>query len=235
MTKQDIADKIATQVRSLSVDGKVMGTDVSLINNLAASLFARYPVPTVATPDGLTVRGAVELVEHESIVLEWYLDNAKPPVGTWGIGVTAASGHNVSQYKDKPSTIEHVLDVYVDLLRKTYIPAVLRAFKGTPLTEAQLAAALSFHYNTGAIEHTDWVGMWLGGSKISARQFWESHYLNGGALTARRKAEAALFFDGKWTSDGKVTVYPVNKPSYTPAFGKGYLVDIRADMALALA
>lgn len=235
MGQQEIADKLALGVRELSHDGKIMSADVTLINQLAASLHSRYPLPVVAASDGLTLRGAIELADHESIVLEYYLDNAKPPVGTWGIGVTAASGHNVLQYKDRPSTIETVLDVYVDLLRKTYIPAVLRAFKGTPLTEAQFTAALSFHYNTGAIGRTDWVDLFLARRLTESRAFLESHYLNGGALKARRKAEAALFFGNQWMSDGKVTVYPVNKPSYTPAFSKGYLVDIRADMAKALA
>lgn len=235
LPKQEIADAIASHARGLTVDGKLMGVDVSLINNLADSISGRFPVPAVTASDGITVRAAVELADHESIVLEYYLDNAKPPVGTWGIGVTAASGHNVLQYKDNPSTIGHVLDVYVSLLRTKYLPPVLRAFKGRALTEAQLAAALSFHYNTGAIERTDWVGMWLDGKITQARTFLEGHYLNGGALASRRKAEAALFFGNQWISDGKVSVIPVGKPSYQPLFSKAYLVDIRAEMARALA
>jgi hypothetical protein len=43
----------------------------------------------------ITARVACETACVEGIVPEWYLDSATPPVGTWGIGVTNASGHFV--------------------------------------------------------------------------------------------------------------------------------------------
>ncbi|WP_277969319.1 lysozyme [Sphingomonas echinoides] len=182
----------------------------------------------------ITVRVACELAGAEGLVLEWYLDSATPPVGTWGIGVTNASGHLVDRYKDKPATIERVMQVFIWLVRVKYGPEVLAAFKGRTLTEAQFAAALSFHYNTGAIGGTAWVPLFLAGKVAEARKFLETHYLNGGDLKERRMDEAALFFDGKWKHlDGLVNVYPVRKPSYLP--GKPTRVDIRADVARALA
>ncbi|WP_010218952.1 glycoside hydrolase family protein [Sphingomonas sp. PAMC 26621] len=182
----------------------------------------------------ITARIACELAGAEGIVPEWYLDSATPPVGTWGIGVTDSSGHLVARYKDKPATIKRVLEVYIWLLRTTYGPEVLAAFKGRTLTEAQFAAALSFHYNTGAIAATAWVSLFLAGKVAEARKFLETHYLNDGDLKPRRMDEAALFFDGKWKHlDGIVNVYPVSKPSYLP--GRPVRVDIRADVAAALA
>jgi lysozyme len=182
----------------------------------------------------VTERVACELAGAEGIVTEWYLDSAKPPVGTWGIGVTNASGHLVDRYKDKPASIERVLQIFIWLLRTSYGPQVRTAFKGRALTEAQFAAALSFHYNTGAINGTAWVGLFLAGKVAEARKFLETHYLNNGDLKQRRMDEAALFFDGKWKHlDGLVNVYPVRKPSYLP--GKPTRVDIRADVARALA
>lgn len=154
---------------------------------------------------------------------------------TWGIGVTANSGHDVMRYRDKPQTIEHVLKIYIWLLRTVYVPDVLKAFKGRALTEAQFAAALSFHYNTGAILRTDWVAMWLAGEGKKARGFLETHYLNGGALKERRMKEAALFFDGRWSSDGLINVLPVVKPSYKPSWRGVKLVDVRPLMDAALA
>ncbi len=190
--------------------------------------------PTPAKHGELTARVALELVGHEAIVLEWYKDSVG--VGTWGIGVTNNSGHSVDRYKDNPQTVEKVLQVYIWLLRTVYIPDVLKAFAGHLLTETQFAAALSFHYNTGAILKTEWVKMFLAGNWIGARKFLVSHYLNGGTLTERREAEAALFFDGDWKhEDGKALVIPVRKPSYTPNFGKAQRVGIRADMERALA
>lgn len=184
----------------------------------------------------ITARAALELAGYEGIVREWYLDNATPPAGTWGIGVTDASGHDVDRYKDNPQPIERVLEIYVWLLRTRYAPDVLKAFAGYPLTEAEFAAALSWHYNTGAILKTDWVGMVKKGAATTARKFFESHYLNSGALKGRRQLEAELFFDGRWAHEnGLVPVYPVLKPSYKPDFRHPQMVDVRADMAKAVA
>lgn len=181
----------------------------------------------------LTARAALEIVEHEAIVQEWYLDSEN--VGTWGIGVTNASGHMVDRYKDNPQTIERCLEVYIWLLRSKYQPDVEEAFDGHELSENELAAALSFHYNTGAIKETSWVKLFLAGRSDQAREFLTTHYLNGGMLAKRRKQEAALFFDGVWSGDGKVLVYPVKKPSYKPDWNGARLVDIRADMDKAIA
>lgn len=243
MSKQGIADAIAVAARQQAFEGRLQSGDVACIDALAASLFSRYPTgqpsappPAVPHDNSLTRNICVELVGQEAIVCEWYLDNAKPPRGTWGVGVTNQSGHKVDRYKDNPQTIEQCLAVYVWLLRNAYIPDVLKAFKGHALTEAQFAAALSFHYNTGAILKTEWVPDWLAGNPHAARTFLETHYLNGGALKGRRMEEAALFFDGKWEHlDGMAIVYPVKKPSYTPDWAHARKVDIRADMDKALA
>ena len=193
-------------------------------------------IPVTKIPENtLSIRGAAELIEHESIVLEAYYDNAKPPVLTWGIGVTDASGHKVGRYKDNPQSIEKVLEIYVWLLKTNYLPAVLKAFEGFPLNEHQLAAALSFHYNTGSILKTEWVGLVKANRLKEARAFLTTHYLNGGALTKRRKLEAALFFDGAWTTDGKVTVLGVNKPSYTPNWSSAKTVDIIPALTVVMA
>lgn len=167
---------------------------------------------------------AAEIVGHEAIVLEAYLDSEK--VWTWGIGVTDASGHSVGRYKDNPQTVARVLEVYIWLLDTVYAPDVRKEFAGSKLTRAEFTAALSFHYNTGAILRTEWTDLAKAGNRKGARAFLESHYLNGGDLTERRKKEAALFFDGKWSGDGKTTVWPVKKPSYRPDWGNGKRIDI---------
>jgi GH24 family phage-related lysozyme (muramidase) len=201
---------------------------------------AAAPVPPQAAPAAasvasgpLTPRILLELVSHEAIVQEAYKDGGG--VWTWGVGVTDASGHSVDRYRDNPQFIEHCLEVFVWLVRQRYLPDVLKAFGGHALTEAQIAAALSFHYNTGAIGSTEWVKDWLAGSIATARTFLESHYQNGGVLTERRAKEAALFFDGKWSNDGTALVVPVAKPSYTPSWRNAKRVNITAEVAAALA
>lgn len=181
----------------------------------------------------LTDRVGCELISHEAIVLEAYKDSEN--IWTWGVGVTSRSGHSVERYKDNPQSVERCLEIYVWLLRNRYIPDVMKAFDGFGLSEAQFAAALSFHYNTGAIRKTDWVSLLRQGNESGARKFLETHYLNGGDLTERRAKEAALFFDGEWSNDGKTTIWPVKKPSYRPDWGNGKRVDIREPMRKALA
>lgn len=174
---------------------------------------------------GLTPKIVTYCLHEEGIVREAYLDNAVPPRWTWAGGVTNASGHQVyPRYKDKPQPLERCIAVTVWLMERVYLPAVQRAFAGFPLNEAQLAAALSFQWNTGAIEATSWVRSAKAGRSAAARAFLETHYtndrtndgINNGSLTARRKREAALFFDGRWPADLRVPVWSVSKPSYKP-------------------
>lgn len=165
----------------------------------------------------LTPRIAAELLSHEGIVREAYRDSVG--VWTWGVGITDASGHRVDRYKDKPQSIEKCLDIYLWALRKNYLPDVLKAFDGCTLNEAQLGGALSFHYNTGGIGRADWVRRFKDGDTEGAR----AAMLNWArpiSLLGRRRKEQALFFDGKWSSDGKALVYNVAKPSYRPVGGK---------------
>lgn len=180
----------------------------------------------------ITERIALELLGHEAIVQEAYKDSVG--VWTWGVGVTSASGHAVERYRDAPQSIQRCLEIYAWLLRERYAPAVLKAFEGHPLTEAQFGAALSFHYNTGAIGRATWVQSFKAGRLDEAKaKFME--WRKPAAIIERRTKERDLFFDGKWSSDGKVMVWPVRKPSYTPDWGRGHKVDVRADLAKALA
>ena len=172
----------------------------------------------------LTGKAVCYCLHEEGLVREAYKDS----VGVWTAfgGVTNASGHEVyPRYKDNPQTIQKGLEVTVWLMRNRYLAPVLKAFEGYPLQEHELAAALSFHWNTGAIGTTSWVSLVKQGKIVEARTFLETHYLNNGTLTARRKREASLFFNAIWPADLKVPVYPVSKPSYTPSWGKAEMVD----------
>lgn len=200
----------------------------------AASASARPASPAPSTAAGLlTERVALELIGHEAIVREAYKDSEG--VWTWGIGVTSRSGHAVDRYRDNPQTIQRCLEVYLWLCRTKYGPEVLAAFKGRPLTEAQFAAALSFHYNTGAIARADWVESWLAGNVQRARAEF-MNWRSPPSIIERREKERDLFFDGRWSQAGTATVYEVvNKPSYSPRWSSARKVDIRGDLKAALA
>lgn len=175
----------------------------------------------------ITPRIALELIAHEAIVPECYLDSAKPPVWTWSVGITNASGHKVyPRYLDKPQPLHHCIGVYLWLLEHHYLPDVIAAFKGHELTESELGGALSFHYNTGAILRCSWVRTALAGDRAKAcDQMLE--WCKPRSIYERRRREAELFFKGKWSATGKAAVYPVKKPSYKPDFDNGKLVDVR--------
>lgn len=188
-------------------------------------ILVELEAPPQVSQLSLTRRVAMEIIGHEAIVLEAYKDSVG--VWTWGIGVTDKSGHGVKRYKDNPQTIERCLEVYIWLLREKYIPDVVKAFAGFVLTEAQFAAALSFHYNTGAILKADWVRKLKAGDMAGARAAF-MNYRKPPEIIKRRTAERDLFFDGEWTSDGKATVLQVNKPSYSPKWSSAKRVDIAA-------
>jgi GH24 family phage-related lysozyme (muramidase) len=174
--------------------------------------------------DGLTAKACMELVGFEAIVLEAYKD--VKGIWTWAIGITSASGHKVERYIDNPQTVKFCLQIFIWLLRTKYLPDVLRVFRGTELSEAQLAAALSFHYNTGAIGHATWVDHWKAGDIAGAKVLF-MHWDKPASIIERRQKECDLFFDGKWSSDELGLVLPVLKPSYHPNFHGAYHVAIK--------
>lgn len=192
------------------------------------SLLEQLPSEQTASigPEELTKRALLELIDHESIVLEAYKDSKG--VWTWGIGVTDSSGHRVGRYKDNPQTVERVIEIFKWLVETKYLPDVLEAFD-EPLTENQLAAALSFHYNTGAIKKALWVKSFNKGDTEKAREEF-MNYRSPPEIIPRREKERDLFFDGVWSNDGCATIFPVNKPSYRPNFKEGKTIDIREDL-----
>lgn len=165
----------------------------------------------------LTPSIVAAVAHEEGLVLEAYKDSEN--VWTWSLGVTNASGHQVyPRYLDKPTSIERALEVAIWLLENKYLPAVRNAFAGHTLTENQIAGALSFHWNTGAISTASWVKSFKAGDMVKAR----AGYLDWdipASIIPRRKRDAALFFDNKWP-DLRTPIWKVAKPSYRPVGGK---------------
>lgn len=142
---------------------------------------------------------ALELASHEGLVRQAYKDSVG--VWTWCIGITSASGHNVERYIGKPQTLEHCMKIYVWVLEK-YADEVRRVFKAKPLNKHQFAAALSFHYNTGAIGRAAWVKKWLDGDVSGARKSFMD-WRKPAEIIPRREKERDLFFDGNGRTTGR--------------------------------
>lgn len=173
---------------------------------------SRLPVYDPLRPS-ITARIAAELIAHEGIVLEAYKDSVG--VWTWSVGVTDASGHRVGRYRDAPQPLSRCLQVYLWLLRTRYMPPVLAAFGDRPPQEHELAAALSFHWNTGAIARAEWMRLFREGDTAAARRS-IMNWCRPVQLTERRRCEESLFFGGEWTGNGTAQVYDVKKPGYQP-------------------
>ncbi|UIJ43737.1 hypothetical protein LZK98_11610 [Sphingomonas cannabina] len=185
----------------------------------------------LAAAGRITVPVALEIAGHEALVQEAYLDSVK--VWTWGIGVTDKSGHRVQRYKDNPQPIARCVEVFIWLLRTKYLPEVQDAFADCALTEAQLAAALSFHFNTGAIHRADWVRAWKMGSVETAHAAF-MNWRSPASIIPRREKERDLFFDGVWSNDGTTLHYDVRKPSYTPNWSSARRIDISGEVRTAI-
>ena len=166
-----------------------------------------------STTRTLTPRILGEILQHEGLAREAYRDSVG--VWTWSVGITDASGHKVARYRDNPQTIERCLEVFVWLLETRYLPAVLAAFGAFEPDEHQLAGALSFHYNTGGIGRATWLKRFLDGDAEAAREA-ILDWRRPAEILPRRRRERDLFFDAKWSGDGKVAVYDVSKPGYRP-------------------
>ena len=154
---------------------------------------------------GIPARVLCEIAAHEGLVLETYLDSAGVP--TWAMGVTSASGHRVDRYWDQPATIERALEVSGWLLETRYLPAVVEAFDHD-LEEHELAAALSFHWNTGQIGSAWWVNSVNAGDMDKAR----SEFMNWSTpeeIVPRREKERDLFFDAAWKGTTDILLYEV--------------------------
>lgn len=174
----------------------------------------------------LTPRIVGEILSHEGIVREAYRDSQG--VWTWSVGITDASGHWVERYRDNPQPLERCLQVFLWLLTTRYLPPVLRAFGSFEPAEHELAAALSFHYNTGGIARAEWLRRFLAGERDEARAAFLA-WSRPPEIVPRRRRERDLLLDGKWSEDGRAMLYEVAKPSYRPV--RGRKIEVAATLA----
>ena len=174
----------------------------------------------------ITVKTAMEVVQHEGIVRQAYKDSVG--VWTWGVGITSSSGHKVDRYINNPQPMQRCLEIWLWVL-ENYAKDVREEFDGHSLTEAQFAAALSFHWNTGAIRSATWVDQWKAGNVDSARRSF-MNWSKPPEIIPRREAERDLFFDGIWSNKGTATEYTKVRSNYTPDWGSAVVVDIADDV-----
>lgn len=153
-----------------------------------------------------SAQGVAALELEEGIVLRAYLDGA----GVWtiGAGLTAASGV-VRPKAGMVITAAEATNLLQQALRTNYEPTVEVAMSRVSYGGAAIErpkphefdAAVSFHWNTGAIKSASWVKQWLAkagrATVVESLKKWNK---GGGkvlpGLTARREREAAMLLDG---------------------------------------
>lgn len=163
----------------------------------------------------LSTRGMIEIMSHEGICLEPYLDS----VGVWTIGVGQTKSDDIDPRTVGELTLQEAVDLFKRKI-KQYTAAVDAL--GLDLSQYQYDALSSCCYNFGP-----------GNLKTLCRNRSISQigdaimlYKIPPEIIPRRQKEQTLFKTGKYSNtDGKVLVFPVanNKPQYS----KGYQIDVR--------
>lgn len=174
---------------------------------------------------------ALEVAAHEAVVRQTYKDSVGK--NTWAVGMTNATGHRVERYIGNPAPLQHCMNVYAWAL-KNYAAGVYRAFAGHKLTKAQFAAALSFHWNTGAIERASWVKLWKQGKKEEAKRA-IMNWATPPEIEGRREKERDLFFDGKWSNDGSMIEYTRVRANMTPDWSSAKRINVATELRNAFA
>ncbi|MEY1555339.1 lysozyme [Yoonia sp. R2331] len=144
-------------------------------------------------------KGVAFLAAHEGIVPGPYFDSVG--VMTYGIGHTAAAGSPfpASMKRGMPTDLDaelrKVFDLFAADLEK-YAADVRRAIK-VPLAQHEFDAAVSFHFNTGAISKATWVKKLNKGDKAGAiRDI--MNWRKPKEIIPRRTAERDLFAKGTY-------------------------------------
>lgn len=172
----------------------------------------------------ITVAVALEVAAHEGLVRQAYKDSVG--IWTWSVGLTRDSGHRVKRYIDRPQSLRHCLDIWLWAMGR-YAQDVTAAMG--PLAEHQFAAALSFHWNTGAIARAQWVVDWRAGRTRDARAAF-MNWRSPPEIIPRREKERDLFFEGTWSNDGKITEYTRLTRKKTPDWSSARRVKIAAEV-----
>ena len=160
-------------------------------------------------------RGIEDLVLSEGLSLKAYKDS----VGVWTIGVGHAATSGKPPIPRPGMTIteaEAKRILAADLAeREATVSAVLG-----DVPQHVFDGAMSFHFNTGAIQRASWVRAFKRGDRAEAERLFML-YNKPPEIVGRRKREADLIFRGKYRSGPVAPPAPAPPPSGDPILRKG--------------
>lgn len=179
----------------------------------AAAAFAAAPAVAPAAAAGAqrtSPLGVAAIAAHEGFVPGPYLDS----VGVWTVYVghtRAAGGPDPQQMpKGMPADLDAALAAGLSLFAHDlakFEADVRRAF-AVPLAQHEFDAAVSFHFNTGAIGRASWVRSMNARNKAAAAAE-IMNWVKPPEIRGRREAEQRLFRDGVYP-DHAMAVFPVD-------------------------
>jgi lysozyme len=153
-------------------------------------------------------QGIIEIAAHEGIVDMPYRD-AK---GIWTIGI----GHTAGAGPPDPSRMPRVRRVPLSEIFSIFA-ADLAAFEKrvnkavkVPVAQHEFDALASFDFNTGGIDRATLVRHLNDGDRAKAATGF-MNWSKPPEIIDRRSKEMELFRSGRYSSGGKVTVYPADK------------------------
>lgn len=163
----------------------------------------------------LSTRGMIEIISHEGVCLEPYLDS----VGVWTIGAGQTKSDGFDPRGHAKLSLQECFDLFKSKI-KQYTDAVDKL--GLNLSQTQYDALTSFCYNCGPGNLQKLC------RNRSLAQIGDALmlYVIPKEITERRRKEQTLFKTGVYSNtDGMVLVFPVvnNQPRYA----KGNKVDAR--------
>ncbi len=155
-------------------------------------------------------KGIVALMIHEGIVPGPYLDSAG--VWTFGIGHTAAAGapEPAKMKRGMPANLDAALTEVFAVFRRDLVKYEAAVSKALPnVKQHEFDAAVSFHYNTGAIGRASWVKRLAAGDAAGAARG-IMDWRKPPEIIKRREAERDLLLLGKYPT-GAITVWSVTE------------------------
>lgn len=152
-------------------------------------------------------RGVAFIAAHEGVVMRAYRDVA----GVWTIGV----GHTAAAGPPKPAAGMTITQAEAFAILARDLPKYERRAEaaltaaGKPPAQHSFDGAVSFDFNTGAVDRASWVPAFRAGDLSAARLRLMLWVKAGGrtiaGLVNRRKAEARLILDGDYGSVAAAT------------------------------
>lgn len=154
----------------------------------------------------ISKKGKYALLQHEAIALEPY----RCPAGV----MTVFVGHTYRSGDPDPAKmkterwaydVKDALRVFCKDLEK-FEERVTLAFKERPLNQHQFDAAVSFDFNTGAINTATWVQLFIDGAESEVVRKWFEKWRKPKSIIPRRVAEMDMFFNGTYPKNTTVLV-----------------------------